>query len=294
MPPAGNIEKKLIYFPKGYGIEEISNKLHDEGVIYNPSLFKILAYIIRGNGIIKAGEYEIPPQTNPYQIIKILTSGKVHYRSITIPEGLTVKQIYELIDKAEGLMGESEKKYKDGDLLPETYFFSYGDNKNSVLDRMAKAMRDFTSVEWERRAENLPFKSIDEAIILASIVERETGKADERPRVAAVYINRLRIGMILQADPTVIYGLSDGYGDLKRELTRADLQTDNPYNTYKNKGLTPTAIANPGKASIRAVLNPDNTEELYFVADGKGGHFFAKTLDEHNQNVARYRTIIGR
>ncbi|MFO0295050.1 MAG: endolytic transglycosylase MltG, partial [Rhodospirillales bacterium] len=207
-----------------------------------------------------------------------------------IPEGLTNRQVVQLVAKAEGLEGDIVPR-PEGTLMPDTWFYSWGDSRDRLVERQRQAMTRLLQELWRQRAPNLPLKSPQEALILASIVEKETAIPEERPRVAAVYINRLRRGMRLQADPTVVYGINDGAGPLDRPITRADLETPHAWNTYLIDGLPPTPIANPGRASIEAVLKPAQTDELYFVADGAGGHVFARTLADHNRNVERLRAL---
>jgi UPF0755 protein len=209
---------------------------------------------------------------------------------LTIPEGLTSAEIVALVAAAPDLEGSVPAALPaDGSLLPETYFFSKGDTREQLLERMRKGMSDALAELWPARDGAVALKTVAEAVTLASIVEKETGLAAERPRVASVFFNRLAQGMPLQSDPTVIYALTGGKGPLGRALLRADLQVASPYNTYANPGLPPGPIANPGRASLEAVLHPDSTKDLYFVADGSGGHAFAATLDEHNRNVAAWR-----
>jgi len=210
-------------------------------------------------------------------------------RKLTVPEGLTVMEILALVRAADGLQGTITLHPDEGTLLPQTYFYSYGDSRDAVVQRMRKAMDETLDELWPGRQDDLPIGSKRQALILASIVEKETGIPDERPRVAAVFVNRLRLGMRLESDPTVSYGMTLGRKPLGRDLTRADLQAPTPYNTYTNAGLPPGPIANPGRATIEAALNPAKTKDLYFVADGSGGHAFAATLDQHNRNVANWR-----
>jgi UPF0755 protein len=220
-----------------------------------------------------------------------MQSGRTVVRRVTIPEGLTVKQVLALLVATEGLDGQVVRVPAEGRLLPETYHFSWGDSRQGMVDRMGEAMREAIARAWAGRSAPPVVKTAEEALVLASIVEKETGIAAERPRIAAVFLNRLRANMKLQSDPTVIYGLSRGEGALGRALARADLEADQAFNTYTRGGLPPTPIANPGRAALEAVLNPAFSDELYFVADGSGGHAFAKTLEEHNRNVARWRKI---
>jgi UPF0755 protein len=232
-------------------------------------------------------------------VLDKLVAGDVVLRQVTIPEGLTTAQVLDLLAGVDGLEGTISMPPSEGSLLPETYDYTLGDTREMLIERMRKGMDSLIAELWPKRAAELPLKSPEEAVILASIVEKETGIPAERPRVAAVFVNRLKRGMPLQSDPTVIYGLTrgkvasvaNGEGILGRKLIRADLDLDNPYNTYRILGLPPGPIANPGRASLEAVLNPPATTELYFVADGTGGHAFASTLEEHNRNVARWRKL---
>jgi UPF0755 protein len=224
-------------------------------------------------------------------VIAMLAKGETVARRLTIAEGLRVAEIFQLLANTEALQGELPPAPEEGSLLPETYFYAYGDSRVGLVRRMEDAMRETLDELWPQRAEGLPFRTRREALILASIVDKETGVADERDKVAAVFINRLRRGMRLQADPTVIYGLTEGDGALGRELNRGDWGHDSAYNTYQIDGLPPGPIGNPGRAALEAALNPDEVDYLYFVADGNGGHAFGRTLDEHNRNVAKWRRI---
>lgn len=221
----------------------------------------------------------------------MLAAGRTVVRRLTVPEGFTTFQVVALVEGAEGLEGEVGDIPGEGELLPETFFYSWGDTRRQMIARARRAMSEALAELWPKRAPDLPLRSPAEAVVLASIVEKETAIGEERPQVAAVFINRLRRGMRLQADPTVIYGLTGGRSVLDRPLSRADLETAHPWNTYVIAGLPPTPIANPGRASLQAVLRPASSDDLYFVADGTGRHLFAATLAEHNRNVARLREI---
>ena len=253
-------------------------------------MFKLAARLEELAPALKAGEYELPPGASIMDIVRLLKEGKALLRFVTIPEGLTTAMIFRRLEAEELLTGEISFEVREGDLLPETYSFQRGDTRDSVLKRMKDAHDDVLAALWEGRHADLPIKTADEAVILASIVEKETGIADERPRVAAVFVNRLRRGMRLQSDPTIIYGLTGGE-PLGRGIRRSELRKETPYNTYIIRGLPPTPIANPGRDALAAVLNPVETNELYFVADGTGGHAFATSLAEHNRNVAKWRQI---
>jgi len=220
-----------------------------------------------------------------------LIQGDTVARRLTLAEGLTNHEILRVVSEAEALVGPVPKIGREGTLLPETYHYAYGDTREAVIGRMQQAMRELVDDLWPHRAPDLPFDTAEQAVVLASIVEKETAIAEERARVAGVFVNRLRRGMRLQSDPTVVFAVTNGAGPLGRRLTREDLSTDSPFNTYRIKGLPPAPIANPGRASLEAVLRPAATDDLYFVADGNGGHAFAKTLKEHQENVRRWRQI---
>jgi len=279
----------VIIIPKGSSIDTISRLLSHKGIISQPAIFKLAVLVLGFEKAIQAGEYSIPKESSPIKILKILRSGKTVVRRFLAAEGLYTSEIVRRLRQTHGLIGEVTLKVKEGELLPETYHYSFGDNRNDLVIRMKIAMKNLSQKLWLLRKPGLPLKTLEEAIILASIVEKETGLIDERPRVARVFINRLNLGMRLQSDPTVIYALTKGLYKLKRPISRADLNRPNSYNTYLNKGLPPGPIANPGRASIKAVLNPSDSNEIYFVADGKGGHSFAATLSEHNKNVSIWR-----
>ena len=280
-----------VVLPRGTGLAGIAERLSEAGVIGLPTHFAAVARLTGVHRSLQAGEYAFNRGVSPREVMQIIAEGRTVVRWLTVPEGLTTVQVLMLIDGVEGLGGSISRVPNEGDLLPDTYRYSYGDRRDAVLERMRHAMADTLGELWPNRASNLPFKTPEEAVILASIVEKETGQRAERPLVAGVFINRLRQGMRLDSDPTVIYAVSGGQGPLDRPLTRADLETDHPYNTYRNTGLPPGPIANPGRASLEAVLNPAPTDALYFVADGTGGHAFSTTLDEHNRNVRKWRAL---
>lgn len=279
----------LVYIPSGSSVHKISNILHDGGIIDDPFVFKVGARLARAKGNLKAGEYLLPVTISSREMIRILQMGKTHQRRITIPEGLMAVEIVALLNSTDGLEGEIANIPDEGSLLPETYHFSRGMKRTDLIDRMEKGMAVTLRDLWDKRGENLTVKTPEETVILASIVEKETGIAAERPRVAGVFANRLKIGMPLQTDPTVIYAITQGKERLNRPLYRKDLNIESPYNTYVVKGLPPGPIANPGHASLSAVLNPEAHDYLYFVADGTGGHAFAKSHEEHIRNVAKWR-----
>jgi UPF0755 protein len=279
----------VLVMPRGMGLDGIARRLAAAGVIEHRWLFALGVRLSGAAGKLRAGEYAFPVEISSRGVMELLVAGRTVQRRLTIPEGKTTREVLDLIDGAEGLSGALDGAFDEGALLPETYHFSHGDSRADVAARMADAMRSVLAKLWAARAEGLPLATPREALILASIVEKETARADERRRVAGVFINRLRRGMNLQSDPTVVYAITGGEGTLGKPLTRADLETPSPYNTYLVPGLPPTPIANPGRAAIAAVLDPLVGDELYFVADGSGGHVFARTLAEHNRNVARWR-----
>ena len=276
--------------PPGSGLNAIAARLENVGAIESADIFRLGTRFRQAERGLKAGEYEIAPQASMADILALLQSGKTIERRVTIPEGLTSLQIVAILNATEKLTGEIETIPPEGSLAPETYFFTTGESRMAILERMRRAQDTLVDTLWQSRADELPFDTKEEALILASIVEKETGVSSERARVAGVFVNRLRKGMRLQTDPTVIYGVAGGKG-LDRPISRADLKDNNPYNTYIISGLPPTPIAHPGRAAIEATLNPATTPDFYFVADGTGGHAFAKTLNEHNRNVRKWRKI---
>lgn len=293
-------ENRLVDIPSGSSNMQIASILSDEGVFdgeRDALLFKIAGRVTGAASALKAGEYEIPAGISIKDTLALLKNGKTYARRVTLREGLTSYEIVQKINGVEELSGVVADIPAEGSLLPETYDYRLDEDRNAVIKRMSDAMTKTAQELWPTRAQNLPFDSLEEAITLASIVEKETAVADERKRVAGVFVNRLRKGIALQTDPTVIYAITkgkhknDGKGPLGRRLLLKDLEVDSPYNTYKNAGLPPGPIANPGKASIEAVLTPETHDYIYFVADGTGGHVFAKTLSEHNANVAKWRKI---
>ncbi|WP_439598861.1 endolytic transglycosylase MltG [Falsiroseomonas sp.] len=286
--PGPLAEPVQMVVPRG-GSAAIADALAERGVIRQPMAFLAATWLTRTEGPLRAAEFQFPARASLREVLAILRDGRPVQRRLTIPEGLTAQQIGRLLEQAEGLTGDTPS-FAEGELLPETYAYQWGDNRAAVVRRAKQAMDQALSEIWAARAPNLPIDTAREALILASIVERETGQREERGLVAGVFINRLRRGMPLQSDPTVAYAAADG-GVLDRALTRADLDRDHPFNTYRIRGLPPAPIASPGREALRAVARPEATEFLYFVADGTGGHAFARTLDEHNRNVARWREI---
>ncbi len=287
-----NKNQKIIEIIPGDRLSIVAEKLYSEEIINSKFLFMLWMYLSWDQNNLKLGEYSIPEGATLSQIQGIITSGRMYNKYITIPEGLTVKQIFEIINSYDDLTGNISISVKDGELLPQTYAYNKMITKDDLILKMKQAMSEVIDKEWENRQENLPIKTKEEAIILASIVEKETGIPEERPLVASVFINRLNKKMRLQSDPTVVYTLTNKYGNMRgRRLYKKDLEVVTPYNTYKINGLPIGAIANPGIDSIRAVLNPAETDFLYFVADGSGGHKFAKTLEEHEKNRQEWKKI---
>jgi UPF0755 protein len=278
-----------VVIPKGSGSEAIAEQLERAGIVGSRWVFLVGTKIRRAS--LKAGEYAFPAHVAPIEAMRILAEGRSIVHRLTIAEGLTVRQVRALVQGADFLAGPQTHAVAEGWLMPETWYMHRDDSREELVARMEKAMRQTLASAWVERAPGLALATPEQALILASIVERETAIGTERPMVAAVFLNRLAQGMRLQSDPTVIYGLSDGLGVIDHPLTRADLAAPHRWNTYVIDGLPPTPIANPGRASIEAVLHPAQTDALYFVADGKGGHVFARTLDEHNANVAAWRRV---
>jgi len=284
-------EDKLVFISAGSSINSISNKLYDNGLINNRFIFNVKARFENKEAPLKAGEYLFPAHLSIKDIIKKLQSGKTHYYHVMIAEGLTSQEVVNLLNKNKILEGNIDVIPEEGSLLPETYNFSKGDSRKTIIKHMQESMVKEVDNLWLNREKISPIKTKKEAIILASIVEKETALTEERPRIAGVFINRLNRKIPLQTDPTVIYSITMGRKKLDRRLTYKDLKNPSPYNTYLVQGLPPTPIANPGKDSIKAVLNPEKNKYIYFVANGKGGHVFAKTLKAHNNNVKNWRKI---
>ena len=275
----------------GSGINAIAQDLAVSGIITETFVFRLGVKFFSDSHLMKAGEYLFPTKISSRDIVKLLQSGRTIIHRITLAEGLTSSQIKAQLTQNQNLAGEITSQIVEGTLLPETYYFSKDDQRLNLITRMQTGLSDVMRELWPNRDPNLPFKSQQEALTLASIVEKETGKSSERAHVAGVFINRLRKRMRLQSDPTVIYGITNGQMLLGRPLTRSELRTKTAFNTYMNFGLPPTPIANAGRKSIESVLHPLKTDDLYFVANGSGGHVFAQTLRQHNQNVSEWRKL---
>jgi UPF0755 protein len=284
-------EPTEVLLKRGSGLNAIAGTLAKEGVISDALIFRLGAKLKGADRALKAGEYAIPAGASMQAVLDQLTKGDTIQRKVTAAEGLTSFEIVQRVNAAEKMTGEITEIPPEGSLAPETYFYQRDENRAALIARMSAAQTAILDELWEKRAPDLPLKTKEEALILASIVEKETGVSSERARVAAVFINRLNRGMRLQTDPTVIYGITLGKSTLGRGIRRSELKAETPYNTYVIKGLPPTPIANPGRAAIEATLNPIASKELYFVADGTGGHAFAETLKQHNRNVAEWRKI---
>ena len=288
--PGPLAESRAVVVPRGADAG-LADALAEAGVVRDARLFRLALLIERG-GRLHAGEFAFPAHASLRQVIETLRHGKPVAHHVTIPEGLTSREIAALLARASALVGDAPAP-AEGSILPETYDYPWGTPRAALLQRAQAAMRAALAAAWAGRAPDLPLANPEQAVILASIVEHETGKPAERPLVAAVFLNRLRHGMRLQADATVVYAASGGAGALDRKLSKADLALDDPYNTYRINGLPPGPIDSPGLAALQAVLHPAPSDALYFVADGRGGHVFARTLDEHNHNVAHWRAVDG-
>jgi len=282
--------EKVVNIPRG-GIKDIAELLQREGVIDQPWVFMGGVVAMKAHDELKYGEYLFQRHASLRDVVETLVEGKVIQHQVTIPEGLTSEQIVARLLDNPILSGPIKEIPKEGTLLPDGYRFSRGTSREQMIQRMQQAQKRAVQQAWDRRAPDLPLQSPEQLIVLASIIEKETGRSAERSRVAAVFVNRLKQKMKLQSDPTIIYGLVGGKGTLGRPIMRNEIEQPTPYNTYVIVGLPPGPIANPGRAALEAAANPSRTRELYFVADGSGTHAFAENYETHQRNVARLRLI---
>jgi UPF0755 protein len=291
--PGPLAQDKVVNIPHGSGIRDVADVLQREGVIDQPWVFIGGVLVLKAREDLKAGEYQFRAHASIRDAVATIIDGKVVAHQISIPEGLTSEQIVARLLEDDVLTGNIREIPREGTLLPDTYNFTRGVTREQMIQRMQAAQQRVVKDIWDRRSADLPLKTPDQLVILASLIEKETGKPDERSRVAAVFVNRLKQKMRLQSDPTIIYGLVGGKGTLGRPIMKSEIEQPTPYNTYVIDGLPPGPISNPGRASLEAAANPARTRELYFVADGTGGHVFAETYDQHQKNVARLRSIEG-
>ncbi len=289
--PGPLTEDKVVNVPRGLGIRDIAEILQREGVIDQPYIFMGSVIALRARGELKYGEYQFSKHASIADVVDTIIEGKVVQHAFTVPEGLTSEQIVARLLENTALAGQIKEIPREGTLLPETYRFTRGMTREQIIQRMQQAHRRVLQDVWERRMPDLPVRTPEQLVTLASIVEKETGRPDERTRVAAVFVNRLKTKMRLQSDPTIIYGLTGGKGSLGRPIQKNEIEQPTPYNTYVIDGLPPGPIANPGRASLEAAANPARTKEIYFVADGSGGHLFSDNYTEHQKNVARLRGL---
>ncbi len=295
--PGPLAQAKVVAIPKSEGAHEVAERLEREGVVSDRRLFiagylwsKLVAWLESSKPVqLRAGEYAVKQNASIRQVIELLSEGRAVAHKVTLPEGLTSHQIVERLKADASLSGDVEVVPPEGSLLPETFMVERGTSRQSLIDRMQAEAKKVLEKAWAQRKKDLPLKNMQEAVILASIVEKETGRSDERERVAAVFVNRLKNNMRLQSDPTILYGLTGGKTIWSRPIQRIEILQRTTHNTYQIDGLPPTPICNPGRAAIEAVLNPADSKDLYFVADGTGKHMFAETLKEHNANVLKWR-----
>jgi len=289
--PSANADTFLV--KPNTGVQDIADQLERRGLISDARVFRLGVRAYDNDQSLKAGEYEIKPQASMHEIMDLLKSGKSVMYSLTVPEGMTVEQAFQRVAAQDALTGDMPSVLPtEGSLAADTLRFTRGATRQQMIDKLLADQKELVAEIWARRSPDLPLANEQEFVTLASIVEKETSKSTERSRIASVFLNRLEKGMRLQSDPTIIYGLFGGKGKpADRPIYQSDIDKPTPYNTYTINGLPPTPIANPGRAALEAVANPSKTDDLYFVADGTGGHVFAATLDEHNENVARYRAF---
>ena len=284
-------QDRVVIIPHGSGMRDIADVLTNQGVIDQPWVFIGSVLVLKAREDLKAGEYEFKAHSSLRDVVATMVEGKVVPHQISIPEGLTSEQIMSRLSDDSVLTGSIKETPREGTLLPDTYNFTRGVTREQMIARMEQAQQRLVREIWDHRSPDLPLKTPEQLVTLASLVEKETGKPEERTRVAAVFVNRLKQKMRLQSDPTIIYGLVGGKGTLGRPILRSEIDQPTPYNTYQIDGLPPGPISNPGRASLEAAANPARTRELYFVADGTGGHVFAETYEQHQKNVVRLRAM---
>jgi UPF0755 protein len=284
-------QDRIVNIPPRLGMRDIADLLAREGVIDAPWTFLMSALLAKTHDELRFGEYQFPKQASLHDVINTIIDGKVVLHQITVPEGLTSEQVVQRLLETDILSGSVKEIPREGSMLPDSYRYPRGALREQVIQRLQQAQARVVQEIWERRMPDLPLRTPQQLVILASIVEKETSRADERTRVAAVFINRLKQHMKLQSDPTITYGLVGGKGTLGRPILKSEIEQHTPYNTYVIEGLPPGPISNPGRAALEAVANPARTKELYFVADGTGGHAFSETLEQHQRNVARLRAL---
>jgi len=284
-------QDRIVNIPHGSGIRDIADVLTNEGVIDQPWVFIGGVLVLKAREDLKAGEYQFKAYASLRDVVATMVEGRVVAHQVSIPEGLTSLQIVARLMEDDVLTGTIKETPREGSLLPDTYNYTRGVTREQMIQRMQQAQQHLVKEIWDHRSPDLLLKTPDQLVILASLVEKETSKPEERSRVAAVFLNRLKQKMRLQSDPTIIYGLVGGQGTLGRPIMKSEIDQPTPYNTYQIDGLPPGPISNPGRASLEAAANPARTRELYFVADGTGGHIFAETYEQHQKNVARLRLI---
>jgi UPF0755 protein len=289
--PGPSPQDRVVNIPHGSGIRDIADVLEREGIIDQPWVFIGGVLVLKAREGLKAGEYQFKAHASLRDVVDTIVEGRVVPHQISIPEGLTSEQIVARLLDDDILTGNIKEIPREGSLLPDTYNFTRGISREQIIQRMQQAQQHLVKEIWDRHSPDLPIKTPDQLVILASLVEKETAKPEERTRVAAVFVNRMKQKMRLQSDPTIIYGLVGGKGTLGRPIMKSEIDQPTPYNTYQIDGLPPGPICNPGRASLEAAANPARTREIYFVADGSGGHVFADTYEQHQKNVARLRLI---
>jgi len=284
-------QDRIVNIPRGSGLHDIADVLSHEGVIDQPWVFIGGVLVLKAREDLKAGEYQFKAHSSLRDVVATIVEGRVVAHQVSIPEGLTSQQIVSRLEADDVLTGDIREIPREGSLLPDTYNFTRGVTREQMIQRMQQAQAHLVQEIWDHRSADLSIKTPDQLVVVASLVEKETGKPEERSRVAAVFLNRLKQKIKLQSDPTIIYGLVGGKGTLGRPIMKSEITQPTPYNTYLIDGLPPGPISNPGRASLEAAANPARTRELYFVADGTGGHAFAETYEQHQKNVARLRLI---